>query len=395
MAADAPAADAADALTRASVLEALRLVEDPEIHRSIVDLEMVRSIEVERGRVRVEVALTVSGCPLRAELTRRVTDAVSPLPGVGAVDVELTVMTDAERAALRDKLAGGAGDGHGQAGPRPQAMGHAEGRPIPFSTAGSTTRVLGVTSGKGGVGKSTLTVNLAVALARRDHTVGLLDADVYGYSVPKMLGVDHDAVQIDDMLIPPEANGVRCMSVGFLVESDETPVMWRGPMLHKLLEEFLTRVYWDQPDYLIFDMPPGTGDVALSMHNYLPQGEMLIVTTPQPAAQRVAQRSGSMAAKVNTPVLGVIENMSWFTAPDGSRHELFGRGGGSELAEKLGVPLLGQVPFDPAVREGADVGRPIVVTEPESEAARAIDSIAAWLEENKPRRRFRRELSVT
>jgi len=376
-------------LTPDTVLEALRPVQDPEIQRSIVELDMIRGIAIDGGLVRVGVALTVPGCPLRTEITNRVTAAVAPLPGVTTVDVDLTVMTDDERAALRAKLQGEAGHGH-----QPQAMGHAEGAAIPPSTAGPNTRILGVASGKGGVGKSSVTVNLAVALARRGRTVGLLDADVYGFSVPKMLGVDQDPVQIDGMVIPPVAFGVKCMSVGMLVEDDETPVMWRGPMLHKLLEEFLTKVLWDAPDYLVFDMPPGTGDVALSMHNYLPQAELIVVTTPQPAAQRVAQRSGTMAEKIGTPVIGVVENMSWFTGDDGRRYELFGSGGGQELADRLGVPLVGQVPFAPSLREGGDTGVPIVVSAPESEAALALDQLAEWVTSKGPRRRFRPELTV-
>ncbi len=376
------------ALTPDAVLDALRPVQDPEIQRSIVDLDMVRGITIDDGRVRVGVALTVAGCPLRTEITNRVTAAVTPLPGVTAVDVDLTVMTDDERAALRAKLQGTA-SGH-----QPQAMGHAEGTPIPATTAGPGTRIIGIASGKGGVGKSSVTVNLAVSLAKRGSTVGLLDADVYGFSVPKMLGIDQDPVQIDGMIVPPVGYGVKCMSVGMLVEDDETPVMWRGPMLHKLLEEFLTKVLWDSPDYLLFDMPPGTGDVALSMHNYLPQAELIVVTTPQPAAQRVAQRSGTMAGKIGTPVMGVVENMSWFTGDDGRRYELFGSGGGRELADKLGVPLIGQVPFVPAVREGGDVGVPVVASDPGSEAAAALDGIAGWVEAHGPKRRFRRELTI-
>jgi len=376
-------------LTPDTVLEALRPVQDPEIQRSIVDLDMVRDIHVDGGEVRVGVALTVAGCPLRTEITNRVTAAVGTLPGVDRVDVELTVMTDEERAALRDKLQGPSTEGH-----RPEAMGHAAGVAVPATSVGARTRVIGIASGKGGVGKSTVTVNLAVALARAGRSVGLLDADVYGFSIPKMLGIDQDPVQIDGMIIPPVGFGVKCISVGMLVESDETPVMWRGPMLHKLLEEFLTKVLWDAPDYLLFDMPPGTGDVALSMHNYLPQAELIVVTTPQPAAQRVAQRSATMAAKIDTPVLGVVENMAWFTGDDGRRYELFGRGGGAELAEKLDVPLIAQVPLVSAVRDGGDVGIPIVVSDPGSEAAQALESIAGWLEAQRPRRRFRPELTI-
>jgi ATP-binding protein involved in chromosome partitioning len=273
-------------------------------------------------------------------------------------------------------------------------MGHAEGTAVPTTTVGPNTRVIGITSGKGGVGKSSVTVNIAVALAKTGATVGLLDADVYGFSIPRMLGIEQDPVQIDGMIIPPVAYGVKCMSVGMLVESDETPVMWRGPMLHKMLEEFLVRVHWGSPDYLLFDMPPGTGDVALSMHNYLPQAEVIVVTTPQAAAQRVAQRSASMAIKINTPVLGVVENMTWFTGDDGRRYELFGAGGGQQLADKLDVPLIGRVPLVPAVREGGDVGVPVVASDPSSEAAVAFTAIADWLVAHGARRRFRPELTI-
>ncbi|MHB8466488.1 MAG: Mrp/NBP35 family ATP-binding protein [Acidimicrobiales bacterium] len=374
--------------TRDAVLAALATVDDPEIQRSIVELDMVRGIDLDGGHVRVGVALTVAGCPLREEITRRVTDALNLLGDVTSVDVQLTVMTDDERTALRTKLQGTAG-AH-----KPEAMGHAEGTPIPLTTAGPRTRVIGIASGKGGVGKSSVTVNVAVSLARAGHSVGLLDADVYGFSIPKMLGIDQDPVQIDGMIIPPVGHGVKCISVGLLVESDETPVMWRGPMLHKMLEEFLVRVHWGTPDYLLFDMPPGTGDVALSMHNYLPQAELIIVTTPQPAAQRVAQRSASMATKINTSVLGVVENMAWFTADDGHRYELFGAGGGQELADRLGVPLIGQVPLVPSVRVGGDIGIPVVVSDPSGEAAQAFASIASWLAASGPKKRFRPELTI-
>jgi ATP-binding protein involved in chromosome partitioning len=378
------------------LLDALRPVRDPDLRRSIVDLGFVQDLSERKGRVRLVLrVLRTDGAPLQ-ELGQAAADALLGVPGVEGVDLELPPVDDPTRDALGERLRAEGGLSVNTGGPQgaPQAMGHAEGRPVPSSTAGSRTRVIGITSGKGGVGKSSVTVNLAVALAQRGHDVGLLDADVYGYSVPKMLGIDHDPVQLGDLIIPPVAYGVRCISVGFLVESDETPVMWRGPMLHKILEEFLTRVWWDQPEFLLFDMPPGTGDVALSMHNYLPQAEVIVVTTPQPAAQRVAQRSASMAAKVNTPVLGVVENMSWFTGDDGTRYELFGRGGGQELAEKLGVPLIGQIPLVAALREGGDVGVPIVVSDPKSEAATALLDVASWIEAKGPRRRFRSELTV-
>jgi ATP-binding protein involved in chromosome partitioning len=385
---------ATPSVTEAAVLAALRAVHEPDTDLGIVDLDMVGPVAIKRGEVRIPLAVLVADPGRREELTHRVVEAVGALDGVTSVDVELSSMSDEARAALRQKLEHGRSNGSSEGRPAPAAMGHAEGRPIPFSTAGSRTRVIGIASGKGGVGKSTVTVNLAVTLAALGHRVGLLDADVYGYSIPKMLGITTEPVQIDDMVIPPQGHGVRCMSVGFLVDSDETPVMWRGPMLHKILEEFLTRIYWDEPDYLIFDMPPGTGDVALSMHNYLPQAEMIVVTTPQPAAQRVAQRSASMAVKVNTPLLGVIENMSWFTGDDGRRYELFGSGGGQELATRLGIPLIGQIPLVPALREGGDTGVPISVADPGSEAAQAFAAIAGWLTSKGPKRRFRPELTV-
>ena len=232
----------------------------------------------------------------------------------------------------------------------------------------SKTRVLGISSGKGGVGKSSVTVNLAVALARAGHDVAILDADVYGFSVPAMLGVHDDPLIIGDLVVPPVANGVRCLSMGYFV-SEETPVIWRGPMLHKALEQFLVDAYWGEPDFLLIDMPPGTGDVTLSLGQYLTKTEVFVVTTPQPAAQRVAQRSAYAARKLKLSVRGVIENMSWFTGDDGVRYELFGQGGGSRLAADLGVPLLAQLPLVPALREGADRGVPLVVAEPDSEAA--------------------------
>jgi ATP-binding protein involved in chromosome partitioning len=379
--------------TTEQILDALRPVQDPELGRSIVDLGMVKDIGVAPdGAVRVTVALTVAGCPLRAEITSRVQGAVGPLDGVSRVDVELTVMSDEERASLRDRLQGtaGGGNGHGHAG-----HGHgAPARPIPFNEPGSRTRVLGISSGKGGVGKSSVTVNLAVALARRGHDVAVFDADVYGFSVPKMLGIDQDPVVIDGMLVPPVAFGVKAFSMGFLVE-DEQPVIWRGPMLHKYLEQFLTDVYWGEPDFLLIDMPPGTGDVALSMAQYLPRAEIYVVTTPQPAAQRVAQRTAYMAQKVHLRVAGVIENMSWFTGDDGKRYELFGAGGGAYLSEKLGVPLAGQVPLLPPLREGGDEGYPVVAADPDGEAAAAFGALASFVEASAPKQIRRPELTIS
>ena len=377
--------------SEAQVLEALRPVQDPELQRSIVDLDMVRGIRVEGGRVGVTVALTVAGCPLRAEITDRVTRAVAPLDGVEGVDVDLTVMTDEDRAALRARINGE----HGQPG---AAGGHQHGPGAassnPFSDPASRTRVLGLSSGKGGVGKSSVTVNLAVALARQGHEVAVLDADVYGFSVPKMLGIAHDPVVIDGMIVPPVGHGVKVISTGFFV-GDDQPVIWRGPMLHKALEQFLTDVLWGEPSFLLVDMPPGTGDVALSMAQFLPRAEMLVVTTPQPAAQRVAQRSALMARKVNLAVRGVVENMSWFTGDDGKRYPIFGAGGGQMLADDLGVPLLAQVPLVTALREGGDVGRPVIVSEPASEASQAFDALAARIVELGPGRISRPELRIS
>ncbi len=377
-------------VSEADVVEALRPVEDPELNLSIVELGMVKGVGIDDDQVTVQVALTVPGCPLRAEITDRVTNALLPLEGVARVQVDMTVMTDEERASVRRRLEQARGDG-GKAGG--QRLGHEEGRVNPFMRPESRTRVLGISSGKGGVGKSSVTVNLAVALARRGHEVAVLDADVYGFSIPAMLGITQDPVVIDDMVVPPQAHGLKVISIGFFVGEDQ-PVIWRGPMLHKALEQFLVDVYWGDPDYLLVDMPPGTGDVALSMAQYLPRSEVLVVTTPQPAAQRVAQRTGLMARKVNLPLRGVIENMSWFTGDDGTRYEIFGSGGGAQLAESLGVPLLGQVPLVPALREGGDVGLPVTVSDPEAEASVAFASLAAEVERMGPSRVFRPELKI-
>jgi ATP-binding protein involved in chromosome partitioning len=372
------------------VLEALRPVEDPELHRSIVDLDMVRRIEVDGPRVAVTVALTVAGCPLRAEITNRVDTAVTALDGVDALDLDFTVMTDEERAALRTRLHG---DPAATAGSQ-QAHGHAEGREIPFADPGSKTRVLLIASGKGGVGKSSVTSNLSVALAQRGKDVAVVDADVWGFSIPRMLGVQHAPVVIDQMLVPPEAHGVRCISMGFFAAEDQ-PVIWRGPMLHKALEQFLTDVFWDDPDFLVVDLPPGTGDISLSLSQFLPRSEVYVVTTPQPAAQRVAQRAAFMSQKVNLEVKGVIENMSWFTGDDGKRYELFGAGGGADLAQRLEVPLLGQVPLVPELRQGADAGAPIVAVDPDGEAAAVFGRIAETIDvELAPRRVYHSELRI-
>jgi ATP-binding protein involved in chromosome partitioning len=362
-------------VTENDVIEALRPVEDPELHRSIVDLGMVRGVAIDGAVVAVRIALTVAGCPLRNEIQNRVSDAVVALDGIDRVDLDFTVMTDEERSAVREMLIG---DPASTAGSNP-THGHSEGRTIPFADPMSRTRVLLIASGKGGVGKSSVSANLAIALAQRGKKVAIVDADVWGFSIPRMLGVEHTPVVIDDMLVPPQTHGVSCISMGFFVEEDQ-PVMWRGPMLHKALEQFLTDVFWDEPDFLVVDLPPGTGDVALSIAGYLPRAEMYVVTTPQEAAQKVAQRAAYMAKKVQIEVKGIIENMSWFTGDDGTRYELFGEGGGARLATELEVPLIGQIPLSIALRKGSDSGDPIVAVDPESEAGAAVRSIAEYID---------------
>ncbi len=378
-------------VTNDQVIDALRPVHDPELHRSIVDLGMVRQVDIAAdGRVHVQIALTVAGCPLRNEIQNRVTGAVAALPGVTGVGLDFTVMTDQEREQLRIRLHGDPGASAGQG----QAHGHAEGRKIPFAEPGCKTRPLLISSGKGGVGKSSVTVNLAVALAARGHSVGIIDADVYGFSVPRMLGIDRDPTLIDQMILPPDKWGVRAISMGYFVP-DGQAVIWRGPMLHKALEQFLTDVYWDEPDFLLVDMPPGTGDIALSLSQYLPRGEVYVVTTPQPAAQKVARLSAAMAEKVHLEVKGVIENMSWFTGDDGKRYEIFGSGGGQELADELKVPLLAKIPLLEPLREGGDTGRPIAAVDPDSEVGQAFATLAERVAVDlRPRKVFKSELRV-
>jgi ATP-binding protein involved in chromosome partitioning len=379
-------------LNNEQIIDALRPVEDPELRRSIVDLGMVRNITIaDDGTVGVLIALTVAGCPLRNEIQSRVSAAIMPLEGATSVALDFTVMTDQEREDLRIKLHGNAGASAGQG----QAHGHAEGRKVPFSETGSKTRPLLISSGKGGVGKSSVTVNLAVALAAQGYSVGIVDADIYGYSVPRMLGTeDREPTMIDQMLLPPENYGVRCISIGYFVPEGQA-IIWRGPMLHKALEQFLTDVFWDEPDFLLIDMPPGTGDIALSLSQYLPRGEVYVVTTPQPAAQKVARLSAAMADKVHLPVKGIIENMSWFTGDDGKRYELFGSGGGQALADELGIPLLGQLPLVTELREGGDDGHPITAAYPDSEAAKAFHEIARRIAVDlKPRKVFSPSLKI-
>jgi ATP-binding protein involved in chromosome partitioning len=377
---------------------ALNAVQDPELGLTIGDLGLLRAVRPRRRRVLIEVALPVAAWPGTDELAEDIHRAALGVPGVEEVELDFVVMNDEERTGLRHRLRAGmlgsdaqeaSDDDHDHAG---HGHGHAE--PLPaFLSADSRTRVIGVSSGKGGVGKSTVTVNLAIALAQAGHSVGLLDADVYGFSVPKMLGTDHDPVIIGDIVIPTSAHGVRCLSMGYFVPDDQ-PVIWRGPMLHKAIQQFLTDAYWGEPDFVLIDMPPGTGDVALTLAEVMPRAEIVVVTTPQPAAQRVAQRSAFAARRLKLSVRGVIENMSWFTGDDGTRYELFGSGGGATLAADLGVPLLGQVPLVNAVRLGGDEGRPVVAVDPEGETSGSFRAIANKLAALGPARVYRRELSL-
>ena len=373
------------------LIEALRPVQDPELHRSIVDLGMVRDVVIDKkGTVGLTVVLTIAGCPLRNEIQTRVNTALRALDGVSDVNLNFGVMNDDERAAVRQMLNGNPGATAGSA----PAQGHAEGRTISFAQPGSKTRPILISSGKGGVGKSSVTTNIAVAMAALGYKVGIVDADIYGYSIPRMLGTDRDPVVIDNMLLPPEAWGVRCISIGYFVPEGQA-VVWRGPMLHKALEQFLTDVYWDEPDFLFIDMPPGTGDIALSLSQYLPRAEVLVVTTPQEAAQKVARLSAAMAVKVNLPVRDIIENMSWFTGDDGKRYELFGKGGGQILADELNVPLLAQIPLLNALREGGDDGHPIAAVAPDSEVGKVFFAIAKYIAEDmKPKKIFSAALKV-
>jgi ATP-binding protein involved in chromosome partitioning len=340
--------------TEQQVREALRGVMDPEIGRPIEDLGMLRGVAVEGDRVTVDVLITIEGCPLKDRITADVTGALAPLEGVGAVDVRLSPMTQEQREALVASLRGGA--------KAPQAT-------ISFPPQ---TAIVAIASGKGGVGKSSVTVNLAAALAAEGHRVGVLDADVWGFSVPRMLGVAGQPVGFENMILPLESHGVKVISMGFFVP-EETPVIWRGPMLHKAIEQFLGDVYWGDLDFLLCDLPPGTGDVSISLASFLPGASMLVVTTPQEAARKVAERAGKMAERTNLRPLGVVENMSYYVCPHcGERDDIFGTGGGREAADTLGVPLFAQVPLIPALRAGGDAGTPIVVSDPDSPASEAL-----------------------
>ena len=357
------------------IRQALHRVEDPEIRRPITDLGMVDDIAVDaEGRSRVRVLLTVAGCPLRDTLRRDVTAAVVAVPGVTAVEVDLGVMSDEQRAALRNVLKGGQAD-----------------REIPFARADSLTEVIAVASGKGGVGKSSVTVNLARALAAAGRKVGVLDADIYGHSVPAMLGIaDSRPTAVEDMIMPVPARGLKVISIGMLKPRRDQVVAWRGPILDRALTQMLADVYWGDLDYLLIDLPPGTGDVAISLGQKLPNAEVLVVTTPQAAASEVAERAGTMASMMNQHVLGVVENMSYLsvTCPHcGQEHsyDVFGTGGGDDVAQTLStrlgyaVPLLAQIPLDPQLRAAGDAGVPLVETDPDQPAGRALSSLAETL----------------
>ena len=394
-------------LDESTIRAAVGTVTDPTLRLPLGELGMVGPVRSRRRRVGVELALPVAEYPAVDELSDRVRQAVTALDPSVEVEVDRGTMEEEPRARLRALLRGDLptstgtdaaaadheGHAHEAGSAARQPLGHEHGRPNRFMAPRSKTRVLGISSGKGGVGKSSVTVNLAVSLARAGYDVAVLDADVYGFSVPAMLGVHDDPLIIGDLVVPPVANGVRCLSMGYFVP-EETPVIWRGPMLHKALEQFLVDAYWGEPDFLLIDMPPGTGDVTLSLGQYLTKTEVIVVTTPQPAAQRVAQRSAYAARKLKLSVRGVIENMSWFTGDDGQRYELFGRGGGANLSGDLAVPLLAQIPMVPALREGADVGVPLAVSQPDSEVGRAFAELATTVAELGPARVYRRELTI-
>ena len=367
-----------------AVRAALATVSDPEIHRPITDLGMVESVQIRPdGTVDVGVLLTTQGCPLRDRITRDVTAAVEKVPGVTHVSVALGVMSDEQRQSLRSTLQGGRAA-----------------REISFAQPGSLTRIYAIASGKGGVGKSSTTVNLAVAMAANGLNVGVVDADVYGHSMPRMLGVEHPPAIVDGMIVPPEAHGVKVVSAGMFVEGNR-PIVWRGPMLHRALEQLLADVYWGDLDVLLLDLPPGTGDIAISSAQLLPGCEVIVVTTPQLAAREVAERAGAVAAQTRQRLAGVIENMAGLPCPHcGELVEVFGSGGGQAVADSLTqllgarVPLLGSVPIDPRLREGGDNGVPIVLHDPQSPAAVALREIAAELG-GRPRSLVGKPLSLT
>ncbi|MDP9406136.1 MAG: Mrp/NBP35 family ATP-binding protein [Actinomycetota bacterium] len=357
--------------TEADVRQALSTVKDPDVGRPITDLGMVQHVAVDDGVVHVHVLLTVAGCPMRDRITADVTAAVQPLDGVREVRVEVGTMTEQQRAAFAAQVRGGAGGGGGHA--------HGAQPVIPFANVDSTTKVIAVASGKGGVGKSSITTNLAVALAQDGYDVGILDADIWGYSIPRMMGVSGRPVAFENMVMPLQGHGCKVISIGFFVDA-ERPVIWRGPMLHRALQQFLADVHWGDLDFLLCDLPPGTGDIAISLAQMLPNADMLVVTTPQQAAQRVALRAGQTTAQTGMRVAGVIENMATFVAPDtGKEYRIFGEGGGILLAEELDTKLLGSIPIDPRLREGADAGVPLVIGAPDAPASRRLRDIAGQL----------------
>ena len=349
-----------------AISAALATVDDPEIRRPITDLGMVKSVDVtDGGDVTVAVYLTVAGCPMKDTITSRVTNAVAAVEGVTGVRVELDVMSVTQRQELQKQLRGGAVE-----------------KEIPFAAPGSLTRVYAVASGKGGVGKSSVTVNLAAAMASKGLSVGVVDADIYGHSVPRMLGVTGRPTQVEDMILPPVAAGVKVISIGMFV-ANNAPVVWRGPMLHRALQQFLSDVFWGDLDVLLMDLPPGTGDIAISVAQLVPPAELLVVTTPQQAAAEVAERAGTIALQTHQHIAGVIENMSYLPCPHcDERIDIFGSGGGQAVADGLSralgapVPLLGQVPIDTRLREGGDEGRPLVLSEPHAPAAQALQAVA-------------------
>jgi ATP-binding protein involved in chromosome partitioning len=356
----------ASPITLEQVTAALATVNDPDIRRPITELDMVKSVDIAPdGAVRVGVYLTIAGCPMKDRIRREVTEAVAKLPGVTAVQVELDVMSDEQRKELQTRLRGGE-----------------PAKEIPFAKPNSLTKVFAVASGKGGVGKSSITVNLAAAMAATGLKVGVVDADIYGHSVPRMLGVQDRPTKVEDMIMPPQAHDIKVISVGMFTQGNQ-PVVWRGPMLHRALQQFLADVYWGDLDVLLMDLPPGTGDIAISVAQLLPSADIIVVTTPQQAAAEVAERAGAIAAQTHQQVVGVIENMSYLVCDHcGERNEIFGSGGGQTVADALTkalgtrVPLLGQVPIETRLREGGDTGAPLVLSEPDSVAAKELRGIA-------------------
>ncbi len=356
--------------TKEQVLEVLATVDDPEINKPITELGMVEEVVVDGGTVGVRIKLTIPGCPLKDTINREVTAAVKRLDGVSDVQIAFGSMSNDERQALSSSL-------RQQSGTANPAM------EISFASADSKTKVIAVASGKGGVGKSSVTVNLAVALAQQGYNVGVLDADIWGYSVPRMLGVSGKPVAFEGMVMPLQAHGCKVISIGFFTDPDRS-VIWRGPMLHRALQQFLADVYWGELDFLLCDLPPGTGDIAISLAQMLPNADMVVVTTPQQAAQKVALRAGKATEQTGMKVVGVIENMAQFTCPDcGSTHDVFGSGGGQELAEALDTDLLGRIPIDTRLREGGDAGVPLVVSDPDVPASQAIRKVAERLAKQK------------